>query len=595
MVKRSFNGVFENLRKASAMQTNRVLSDRELLECFVETRDESAFMVLIERHGPMVLGVCRRVLPNVHDVEDACQATFIVLARKAATVRKKTSLGSWLHGVAYRVAVTLKRDQARRKVRERGAEPPTPRDPAAEVTWREVQTILDEELQRLPERHRAPLVLCYLECMTRDEAAAQLGLSSGALHGRLERARDLLRDRLTKRGLTLSAALSAAALGESVAQSAIPPLFIVSSTKAAMLIAAGQPLSDNLVAANVLVLAKGVLMSMFLTKLKLGAVAVLCAALVISMVGGFATSHVVAQDPAPKPVAQQPATPKKVESDADFIRRISKDLRENDPTPAEVHFFVASKDAGKRQKLVDLFIQERDARKGLIADEPNVTPELQKIRAAAARMQSTNNLKQIGLAMHNYAQANGTLPPAAICDKNGKPLLSWRVALLPYIDQNRLYQQFKLDEPWDSEHNKALAETLVKVYIHPQQPKDKWNFSYYRLFYGKEAMFELKEGRKLADITDGTSNTIMVVEAAEGVLWTKPDDFKYDAKKPLPRFGTFSDKGFSALMGDGAVLFVSKTASEKKLRAAITANAGDRVEEEKDPPVAPAPEADPGS
>src|SRR2546430_15386442 len=134
MTRQSLDGVLQHLRKAAAVQTYRELPDRELLERFAGARDEAAFTVLIERHGPMVLGVCRRALPNFHDAEDACQATFLVLARKAASVRKKTSLSSWLHGVACRVAANLKRDHARRKTRERGADAPAAKDPAAEVT-----------------------------------------------------------------------------------------------------------------------------------------------------------------------------------------------------------------------------------------------------------------------------------------------------------------------------------------------------------------------------------------------------------------------------------------------------------------------------
>src|SRR6266446_1117530 len=132
MAKQALNGLVQHLRKAAAVQTYRDLSDAELLERFVGARDEAAFTVLIERHGPMVLGVCRRALPNFHDAEDACKATFLVLARKAASLRKKTSLSSWLHVVACRVAVNLKRDHARRKTRERAVDAPAPKDPAAE-------------------------------------------------------------------------------------------------------------------------------------------------------------------------------------------------------------------------------------------------------------------------------------------------------------------------------------------------------------------------------------------------------------------------------------------------------------------------------
>src|SRR5262245_38972824 len=258
MTRRTLDGVLRHLRTVATVQTYRQLSDQELLDRFVRARDEAAFTVLIERHGPMVLGVCRRALPNFHDAEDACQATFLVLARKAASLRKITSLSSWLHGVACRVAVKLKRDHARRTSRERGVDAPPQTDSAAEVSWREVQTILDEELEQLPERYRVPVILCYLECRTREEAAQQLGLSAGSLHGRLERARGLLRERLSNRGLTLAAVLSAAALGESVAQAALAPTFVVSSTRAALLLAAGQPLTESVITTHVLALTQEV-------------------------------------------------------------------------------------------------------------------------------------------------------------------------------------------------------------------------------------------------------------------------------------------------------------------------------------------------
>jgi RNA polymerase sigma factor (sigma-70 family) len=367
MARQSLDRVLQHLRKVAAVQTYQELSDRELLARFVAARDDAAFTVLIERHGPMVFGVCRRALPNFHDAEDACQATFLVLARKAASVRKKTALSSWLHGVACRVAVNLKRNHARRQSREGRVEAPAQKDPPAEVSWREVQAILDDELEQLPERYRTPVILCYLECLTRDEAAQQLGLSPGSLHGRLERARDLLRQRLTRRGLTLAAAMSAAALGERVAQAALAPTFVVSSTRAALLLAAGQPLSESIVATHVLALAQEVLKTMFLNQLKVGAAVVLCVSLFVVLIGGSFSSLGMAQDVkpvlGPTPLAVDFGFPVgNDESDTDFIRRISKDLRGTEPTPAEIHFFVASKDAGRRQKLIDLFIQERQVK-----------------------------------------------------------------------------------------------------------------------------------------------------------------------------------------------------------------------------------------
>jgi RNA polymerase sigma factor (sigma-70 family) len=287
MAKQALNGVVRAIRHVAAVQGYRELADRELLDRFVGARDEAAFTALIERHGPMVFGVCRRALPSFHDAEDACQATLLVLARKAASIRKKTSLGIWLHGVACRVAANLKRDHTRRNKREQGLDAFAPKDPAAEVTWREAQAILDKEMQRLPERYRAPLILCYLECLTRDEAAKQLGLSPTTLHGRLERARDLLRHRLAKRGLTLAAVMSAAALSETAAQAA--------------LFAVGQPLTEISIPTPVLALTTEALKTMFLTKLKLSTAAVLCAALFVALMGGSVISADSAEDPKARP------------------------------------------------------------------------------------------------------------------------------------------------------------------------------------------------------------------------------------------------------------------------------------------------------
>jgi RNA polymerase sigma factor (sigma-70 family) len=383
------------LRATAAAQALGNLSDGELLDRFVGSCDGAAFTALIERHGPMVLGVCRRLLPSIHDAEDACQGAFLVLARKAASLRKKASLGSWLHGVASRVAASLKRDAARRKAREAVAGQAAPRDPLEEVSWREVRAALDEELARLAERYRSPLILCYLECLTRDEAARRLGIPPGTLHGLLERGRDLLRRRLTRRGLTLSAALTASALGEGMAH-ALPPTLVVCSAKAAALIASGQPLTE-VVGANIVALTREVLTSMYLTKLKLAAV--LCTAL-LAVAGGSLASLGFAQDATPKPQA----APKKAESDEDFIRRMSKDLRDADPTPAEVHFFASGKEPRKRQKLIDLFIQERQAKKAA-EDARTERLAVEAMKALmAARAEADANARRLAL-LNDYARA----------------------------------------------------------------------------------------------------------------------------------------------------------------------------------------------
>ena len=195
--------LIHHLRELAGAHLPENVSDAELVRRFADHRDEGAFAALLRRHGPMVLGVCRRVLGNAHDAEDAFQATFLVLARNAPAIRKRASVGSWLHGVARQVAVRARAAAARRQEREREAPPERPvPGPEADASWREVGTVLDEELGRLPDQYRAPLVLCYLGGLTRDEAAQRLGCPPGTLKSRLEQARERLQHRLVSRGLT---------------------------------------------------------------------------------------------------------------------------------------------------------------------------------------------------------------------------------------------------------------------------------------------------------------------------------------------------------------------------------------------------------
>ncbi|MCI0640267.1 MAG: sigma-70 family RNA polymerase sigma factor [Gemmataceae bacterium] len=362
------NGVLQQVRKLAAVQSCRALSDRELLARFVQASDESAFTMLVERHGPLVLGVCRRALGHHHDAEDACQATFLVLARKAASIKKTASLSSWLHSVACRMAVSLKRDQARRRRREiRGAGilacRQTGMTAPQELTWSQAQALLDQELDLLPPKYRTPLILCYLDGKTRDEAAQQLGVSVGSLHGLLERGRTLLRDRLTRRGVTLPAALLSASLGGIGSAAALSPTLVVASARTAVAVATGQPLAAGVVSSQVLSLSREVLKTMFLAKLKIGVAMVVCTSLFVAALGGSFLPAGLAQTTSSGGKYVVSVTTEKTESDEEFVRRLSKDLRGHDPSPAEVHFFRANKDAGKRQKLVDLFIQERQAKK----------------------------------------------------------------------------------------------------------------------------------------------------------------------------------------------------------------------------------------
>ena len=200
---------------------------------------------------------------------------------------------------------------------------------------------------------------------------------------------------------------------------------------------------------------------------------------------------------------------------------------------------------------------------------------LPRVRAVAAGGVRENNLKQLALAMHNYSENNGTFPPAFHTDKDGKPLLSWRVMILPYIEGAELYNEFKLNEPWDGPNNKKLLERMPKVFAVGDKTGSN---TYYRVFHGKGAAFEGAKGMKIADFTDGTSNTFLIVEADTPVPWTKPEELEFDAKKELPKLGIDKDN-FYAVFADGLVKSFPKTLDKDKLKAYITRNGGEVIKD----------------
>jgi len=218
------------------------LSDRQLLEHFQRRHDDVAFEALVQRHGPMVLGVCRRVLGNEADAEDAFQATFMVLARKAGSISKPDLLAGWLFGVASRIARKARAQTARRRrlEAEGGHTPMSPPDPLLEAAWQDLRALLDEELQRLPAKYQAPLVLCYLEGMTNEEAARQLGWPSGSMSYRLARGRELLRERLSRRNRSVPPALLSTLLTAAPVLSDLPSGLVQGTVRAALSHLAGK-------------------------------------------------------------------------------------------------------------------------------------------------------------------------------------------------------------------------------------------------------------------------------------------------------------------------------------------------------------------
>jgi RNA polymerase sigma factor (sigma-70 family) len=232
-------------------------SDSVLLQRFVQQRDESAFAALVSRHGAMVLRSCRRILGDVREAEDAFQAAFLILARKAHTLREPAELPGWLHGVARRVALKARRKVATRAHQTQLSEelPDAHSDPLAQLTARELLTILDEAIARLPLAQRSAVVLCCLEGRTREEAAKLLGCTVGSLKGHLERGRGRLQERLRRRGIALSAALALTAASEGEAAS---PLLLRSTVSAALHGGTGS---------SAAALAHSVLQTMFVSKL----------------------------------------------------------------------------------------------------------------------------------------------------------------------------------------------------------------------------------------------------------------------------------------------------------------------------------------
>jgi RNA polymerase sigma factor (sigma-70 family) len=273
MAEGQLRNVLRFVRSIVGGRPTRDVTDGSLLARFAAGHDEDAFAALVQRHGPMVQGVCRRVLGHVQDAEDAYQATFLVLARKAGSIHWHADVGNWLYQVAGRTAIKAR--AGRKWVRERPMID-LPEAERGEAPRDEVRPVVDEELGRLPEKYRAPVVLHYLEGKSYAETAQVLGWAEGTVSGRLSRARNLLRKRLARRGLALSATLVTTLLAEEAGAAALSASVIQATVRAARLFVAGQAVGDGVRAAA---LAEGVLKNMFISKLKTRALAVLALSL----------------------------------------------------------------------------------------------------------------------------------------------------------------------------------------------------------------------------------------------------------------------------------------------------------------------------
>jgi RNA polymerase sigma factor (sigma-70 family) len=288
MASSHIRGVIRHLRRTVLEQGG--MTDGQLLESFITQHDEAAFAALVRRHGPMVLGVCRRVLHDSHDAEDAFQATFLVLVRKAASIRQRELVGNWLYGTAYRAALETRAANASGRARERPMrEIPEREAPAENEGWQDLRPLLDQELSRLPDKYRVPVILCDLEGRKRKEVARQLSIPEGTLSSRLATARKMLAKRLARHGLPLSAGAVAVALSRDVTLASVPPPLVESTIKAATALVTGQA-TAGVISAKVAALTEGVLRGMLMSKLKVATVVLLAVTFLTTGLGGLSWS-----------------------------------------------------------------------------------------------------------------------------------------------------------------------------------------------------------------------------------------------------------------------------------------------------------------
>ena len=488
------------------------LDDGALLACFLEEGDELAFEAIVERHGSMVLGVCRRLLGDSHDADDAFQATFLVLVRRAGQIRDSARLGPWLYGVATRIATKARAREIKRRGRLKAvsADIPAPSDRQRESF--ELRPILDAELGKLSPKLREILVLCLLEGLTAEEASHQLACPVGTVKSRLARGREALRGGLTARGLAPAAALAVVAgTPRSALASPVSRALFLSTVRIGSL--APQRIPQTVVA-----LTKGITTSMLHKSTVLAAV--FCGGLGLAGGGVFA-------------------------------------WQKSHAGPFE--------------------------------------PQAEKQNNEPARQESMSHLRAILLAFHSYNSANGRFPAPAIYGADEQPKLSWRVEILPFLGEGALYQEFHLNEPWDSPHNKALIARMPDVFKTPSSPTPLGT-TRIQVFEGANTLFSDRAGTPISAITDGTSNTLAIAAANDPVPWTRPGELPFTPGQVHVVLD--NSDGHGALVGaaDGSVRYLSG-ATENFWRIFITPAGGEvldwsRVQSSPDRMPEPPPSAD---
>ena len=541
-------------------------ADGELLTRFALSRDQAAFELIVWRHGGMVLRTALAVTRDHHAAEDVTQATFLVLAKRAASLRDGDALAGFLHTTARRIAI---RAASRRRT------VPLPEGLAAVAgPADDTAAAVHEEVARLPEVWRVPVLLCFFEGLTHAEAAARLGKPVGSVAGWVARAKDRLHDRLTRRGVTLPAAGLASLLAVGPADAK----FVAAVSGSAIAYVSGSLVSSP----EVLQLVHGAYRAMILAKLKVAATAgVIGLGGAGLTIGGWA--YTTAQVPGGAPGA---------------------------PT------------ANKGPGATVTFVKPDETPK-------SATPEESRKITLAQVRRSQANLKKLIPGMHTYHDTYSKLPTDVVAtDKAKTPLLSWRVAILPYIGEQKLYEQFKLDQPWDSESNLKLLSKMPDCLRVGFEAKDSTH-TYYQVFHAPGAAlfpigadagrgggfgrggpvgFALPPGTvsgsggpvilagppgiasepaspsigtpTFSGITDGMSNTIGVAECGPPVPWTKPADIVVaDLSKPLPQLAWPFQNGIMTGFMDGHFEAFNRNLTDPHLRAMITASNGEVLDD----------------
>jgi RNA polymerase sigma factor (sigma-70 family) len=340
------DGILRHLRRAVRSPAGGD-NDARLLDLFLRQRDEAAFESLVLRHGPMVFGVCRRVLGNEQDAEDAFQASFLVLVRNAASVRKRGALGAWLYGVAYRTALEARRAMARRRAKEREV---VPRVEEADEGGDDLREVLDRELAALPDRYREAVVLCDLEGKGRKEAARELGCPEGTVASRLARGRSLLARRLARYGLAAGAV--AAGLSREAWSAGVPAPLVSTTVRAAALFAAGRA-ATGVVSARVSSLVERVVRAMLVIRLRAMTGVLLLVGVLGAGAGWFCYHGVAAQPNAARGAAAQPAGGERSEQEKvrQELEAVKADLRKALDHVAALEEKLKGMEGGKEEVL----------------------------------------------------------------------------------------------------------------------------------------------------------------------------------------------------------------------------------------------------